>query len=222
MGSLRLPGKVLMKIQGQSMLARSIDRLRAAQVVDRVVVLTTRLAEDEQVADEARRAGADVYRGPVLDVLTRFRGASEAFAPEVIVRATADNPLIDIGSVDRVVCALREAKLDWCIEGDLPVGAATEALTAVALEEVDRKAVTVRHREHVTLYIKEHPEEFRTAILHPPAALRRPDIRLTVDTPEDFIYVESLVRCLPEEQCPAALVKYLSLVKPHLRAAVLG
>lgn len=223
MGSTRLPGKVLLKIQGQSILIRAIGRLRAAQVLDGVVVLTTRLDEDDQVADEALRAGADVYRGPTLDVLTRFREASEAFAPEVIVRATADNPLIDIGSVDRVVCALRANRMDWCIEGDLPLGAATEALTAAALEEVDRKAIEFRHREHVTLYIKEHPEEFRTAILRPPDALRRPDVRLTVDTAEDFGYIESLVRRVPEEQYPIALERYLSLVvEPSLRDAVLG
>ena len=222
MASTRLPGKVLLKIQGKSILARAIGRLRAAQFLDGVVVLTTRLGEDDRVADEALRAGADVYRGPALDVLGRFRGASETFAPEVIVRATADNPLIDIGSVDRVVCALRADKLDWCIEGDLPVGAATEALTATALEEADRRAIEIRHREHVTLYIKEHPDEFRTAILHPPDALRRPDVRLTVDTPEDFDYVESLVRRMPEEQYPVALVRYLSLIEPSLHEAVLG
>ena len=216
-----MPGKVLLKIQGQSILTRAIVRLRAAEVIDGVVVLTTRLGEDDQVADEALRAGADVYRGPALDVLRRFRGAAETFAPEVIVRATADNPLIDIGSVDRVVCALRAKQLDWCVEGDLPVGAATEALTTGALEEADRRAIEIRHREHVTLYIKEHPDEFRTAILRPPEALRRPDVRLTVDTPEDFDYVEGLVRRVPEEQHPVALERYLNLIEPSLHEAVL-
>lgn len=216
MGSTRLPGKVLLKIRGQSILARAIERLQAARVIDGVVVLTTRMGEDDRVADEALRAGADVYRGPALDVLRRFQGASETFAPEVIVRATADNPLIDIGSVERVVCALHANRLDWCIESELPVGAATEAMTADALEEADRRAIEVRHREHVTLYIKEHPDEFRTAILRAPDPLRRPDVRLTVDTPEDFDYVESLLLRLPEEPHPVALEKYLNLIEPSL------
>lgn len=220
MGSTRLPGKVLLKIRGQSILCRAIERLQAARVIDGVVVLTTRMGEDDRVADEALRAGADVYRGPALDVLKRFQRASETFAPEVIVRATADNPLIDIGSIDRVVCALRAKRLDWCMEGELPVGAATEAITAEALEEADRRATDIRYREHVTLYIKEHPDEFRTATLSAPGPLRRPDVRLTVDTPEDFDYVESLLLRLPEEPHPVELERYLDLIEPPVHEPV--
>ena len=212
MGSTRLPGKVLMKMAGKSILFRAIERLQAARVLDGVVVLTTTLKEDNRVVDEALGAGADIYRGPTWDVLRRFQEASERFAPEVVVRATADNPLIDIGSVNRTVEALRRGKLDWCMEGDLPLGAATEAVSAVALEKVDRKATAEPHREHVTLYIKEHPEEFQTAILQPPEELRRPDVRLTVDTRTDFDRVGGLVQRMPEGRKPIELAKYLGML----------
>ncbi len=212
MGSTRLPGKVLMKMAGKSILFRAIERLRAARALDGVVVLTTRMEEDNRVVDEAMDAGADVYRGSTSDVLGRFQEASARFAPEVVVRATADNPLIDIGSVNRVVKALRRDRLDWCMEGDLPLGAATEAVSAAALEEVDRKATAEPYREHVTLYIKEHPEEFQTAILRPPDELRRPDVRLSVDTRADFDRVEGLVLRVPERGNPIELEKYLSVL----------
>jgi spore coat polysaccharide biosynthesis protein SpsF len=212
MGSARLPGKVLMRIQGQSILERAIRRLRAARVLDGVVVLTTMLPQDDVVEQEARSAGADVFRGPELDVLRRFQLASDRFAPDFVIRATADNPLIDIGSVDRIVFVLKHRKLDWCMETGLPVGAATEIMTAAALRRVDSSATEQRHREHVTLYIKENPLEFRTALLEPPGSVRRPDVSITIDTTEDFKFVNQMICRLPDERFhPIPLESYLDL-----------
>jgi spore coat polysaccharide biosynthesis protein SpsF len=211
MGSTRLPGKVLLRIRGRSILERAVRRLREAKTVEQVVVLTTELEEDDLVIDEALRLGAWVHRGPVLDVLRRFQQAAERYRPEIVIRATADNPLIDIGSVDRIVHALRFSNLEYCMETGLPVGAATEAITVESLARVDRIAVEPRHREHVTLYVKEHPEEFRLALLLPPDCLRRPEVRVTVDTPEDFMNVESLIESLPEPGRPRPLQAYLEL-----------
>lgn len=209
MGSSRLPGKVLMPIRGQSILERAIRRLRAAPIIDEIAVLTTRLAEDDVIVEEAHRLGAWVYRGPESDVLARFYEAAQQFHPDIIIRATADNPLIEIGSIDRIVGALCSGKLDLCMERELPYGAATEAFTAEALERVHRLAREVPHREHVTLYIKENPEVFCISFLVPPDPLRRPQIRLTVDTPEDFVFVDQLIRCLPEGEYPLSLSEYL-------------
>ena len=209
MGSSRLPGKVLLRIQGKSILERAIWRLQAARTLDAVVVLTTSLAEDDQILQEAQRLGTAVYRGPELDVLGRFQQAAERFGPRIVVRATADNPLIDVGSVDRIVRALKSSDLDYCMEDQLPVGAATEAITAGALRRSALEATEPRHREHVTLYVKEHPEKFRIAFLAPPDALCSPGLRLTVDTPEDFISVEDFIQALPESSLPVPLEQYI-------------
>jgi|WetSurMetagenome_2_1015567.scaffolds.fasta_scaffold59239_3 spore coat polysaccharide biosynthesis protein SpsF len=211
MGSTRLPGKVLMPIQGQSILERAVRRLRAAPVIDTVAVLTTRLKEDDAVVEEARRLGVLVHRGPEQDVLARFYEAAELFRPDIIIRATADNPLIEIGSIERIVGALRCAGLDWCMESGLPYGAATEAITAGALARVHFKAEEADHREHVTLYIKEHPEEFRLSLLTPPDDLRHPHVRVTVDTSDDLLFVDQLIRSLPENGQPLPLSAYLPL-----------
>jgi spore coat polysaccharide biosynthesis protein SpsF len=210
MGSHRLPGKVLMPIQGRSILEWAIRRLRAARLVDGVVVLTTRLAQDDVVVQEAHRVGADVFRGPELDVLLRFQEASERFTPDLVLRATADNPLIDIGSVDRIVAALLRDGLDWCVEHGLPIGAATEVMTTEALSRVNRIATETPHREHVTLYIKEHPKEFRIALLDAPVAVRRPEVRLTIDTATDFESVRQVICRLPDDSDhPISLETYL-------------
>ncbi len=209
MGSTRLPGKVLLRIQGRSLLERAIWRLGAARTVDEVIVLTTTLEEDDAVERECERLGTRVHRGPSLDVLKRYQQASERFGPGIIIRATADNPLVDFGSADRIVRAVRTSKLDYCMEADLPVGAATEAITAEALTRVEREATLAHHREHVTLYVKHHPERFRFALLAPPDAMRQPELRITVDTPEDFIAVEELIQRVPEARSPVPLARYL-------------
>jgi spore coat polysaccharide biosynthesis protein SpsF len=211
MGSTRLPGKVLMRIHGQSILERAIRRLRASPSIDEVAVLTTRLREDDGIETEARRFNARIYRGPEQDVLARFYEAAEKFQPDIIIRTTADNPLIEIGSIDRIVEALRSKGLDWCMEQDLPYGAATEALTAEALRRVHHKAEESHHREHVTLYIKEHTEEFRRLLLSPPEFLRYPQIRITVDTPEDFLFMDQLIGLLPHGVQQLPLGEYLPL-----------
>jgi len=195
MGSTRLPGKVLLRIEGESILERAVKRLREASSPEDVVILTTTLEEDEPIVSEAERLRAPVFRGPSLDVLKRFQLAAEHFRPEIVVRATADNPLVDISSVDRIVRALR--------------GSDTEAIGVRALERSDKLAKQGRHREHVTLFAKENPDEFRLAYLTPPDALRRPEIRLTVDTPEDFMFMEDLIRLVPENGRPLPLERYL-------------
>jgi spore coat polysaccharide biosynthesis protein SpsF len=209
MGSTRLPGKVLMPIMGQSILERAVRRLQAAPVVDAVVVLTTTLPEDDAIECEALKLGVSVYRGSELDVLTRFQEASEKFKPDIIIRATADNPLIDIGSVGRIVQVLHSDLLDLCMEQDLPYGAATEAVRAEALTKVHLLAREARHREHVTLYMKEYPQEFHTAYLKPPGYLRNAGIRLTVDTIEDYRYMNRLIGQLPEGTQPIPLKEYI-------------
>ena len=210
MGSTRLPGKVLMKIDGQSILERAVRRLQAARIVDAVAVLTTTHGEDNAIADEARRLGAYVHRGPDQDVLKRFQEAAEKYCPHIVIRATADNPLIDIGSIERIVRALISDCGDLCMESELPYGAATEAFTAMALAIAHNSAGEDRYREHVTLFIKEHPDQFHVIYLHPPDALRYPEIRLTVDTAEDFAFMDGLIRRLPERGHPIPLIDYLA------------
>jgi spore coat polysaccharide biosynthesis protein SpsF len=211
MRSRRLPGKVLKRIRGQSILERAVRRLRAARSVDEVAVLTTTLDEDDAIVEEASRLEALVHRGPAFDVLTRFQEAAEIYLPEVVIRATADNPLIDIGSVNRIVKALCSQELDYCMELGLPYGAATEALTPAALKTAYLRARKPDDREHVTLYIKEHPDEFHMAFLQAPRGLNQPGIRLTVDTPEDFAFVERLIESIPGGSGPIPLRKYVNL-----------
>jgi spore coat polysaccharide biosynthesis protein SpsF len=101
--------------------------------------------------------------------------------------------------------------LDYCMEKGLPYGAATEAMTAAALARAHAAAREPEHREHVTLYIKERTGEFRVLLLDPPAALRRPDFRVTVDTQEDFDAMERMIGFFPGNRENRPLEDYFNI-----------
>ncbi len=191
MSSSRLPGKVLAPIAGRSLLAHCIDRLRAARVGE-VIVATTARADDEVVAAEAGRLGVRVVRGAVEDVLGRFAQAVEDWDGPYVFRATADNPLIDIDGPRRLLEVL-EAGADYCLEEGLPVGAAVEAVRTEALREAARAATAAYDREHVTPYLRHQRSRFDVRQTPAPAAVYRPNVRLTVDTRADLEFVRSLV-----------------------------
>lgn len=191
MGSYRLPGKVLAPVAGASVLSHCIRRLLAARV-GRVIVATTTRAEDAAVALEAERHGVRAFRGATDDVLDRFVQATVAWSGEYVLRATADNPLVDIGAPARVLKVL-EAGADYCVEEGLPVGAAVEGIRTGALRACAALAQTPYDREHVTPFLKRHPRRFAVRPVAAPVELRRPTLRLTVDTREDLAFVRSLV-----------------------------
>ena len=191
MGSSRLPGKVLAPIGNRSVLAQCVERLRAAQVGDVVVATTTR-PEDEAIVAECGALGVEVMRGPVDDVLARFVAAAAGWSGPYVVRATADNPLVDVDCAARLLRVL-DAGADYAVEEGLPVGAAVEAMRTEVLREAGESASTAYEREHVTPYIKQSPDRFAVRCVPAPFDVRRPSLRLTVDTRHDLQFVRSLV-----------------------------
>jgi spore coat polysaccharide biosynthesis protein SpsF len=191
MGSSRLPGKVLAPLGDRSILAHCIERLQAARVGEVLVATTTR-PEDEAVVAEAQAAGAAVVRGPVEDVLGRFVAALDGWSGPYVIRATADNPFVDIDGAARLL-RLLDAGADYAIEEGLPVGAAVEAMRVEVLREAGELASTDYEREHVTPFIRQSIDRFAVRSTPAPFELRRPSLRLTVDTRQDLQFVRSLV-----------------------------
>jgi spore coat polysaccharide biosynthesis protein SpsF len=193
MGSSRLPGKVLVDIGGMTMLARAVRQLRAASRIDEVCVATTTAAGDDPVAEAARRLDVDVHRGSEHDVLERYRDAARACEAEVIVRVTADCPLLDPAVIDRVVGALGD-DVDYASnthERSYPRGLDVEALHRDTLERIARLATSAAAREHVTSFVLEQPALFRVRQVR--ADRDDSDLRWTVDTDEDLAVVRELV-----------------------------
>jgi spore coat polysaccharide biosynthesis protein SpsF len=192
MGSTRLPGKVLQTIGQQTILAHCVRRLQAADAGPVIVATTTDLRDDE-VAAEARRLGVGVYRGPVDDVLARYIGAAATEASRFIIRATADNPAVDIASARRLLDLMARDGTEYGIESGLPYGSTVEAIGTATLRRVAELTADPADREHVTLYVKNHPSAFRMSAPEAPLALRRPDLRFTVDTPEDLVFMRAVI-----------------------------
>lgn len=191
MGSSRLPGKVLAPIGDRSILAQCIERLQAARVGEVLVATTTR-PEDEAVVAEAQAAGVDVVRGPVDDVLARFVAAIDGWTGPYVIRATADNPFIDVDGPARLL-RLLDAGADYAIEEGLPIGAAVEAMRVDVLREAGQLASSDYDREHVTPFIRQATDRYAVCSVPAPFEVRRPSLRLTVDTRQDLQFVRSLV-----------------------------
>lgn len=190
-GSTRLKGKALEPIGGCSMLERCLRRLIASGVA-RVVLATTRAAEDDALEAIATRLGVATYRGDTNDVLGRFVEAAAAFDLDPIVRATADNPAVDIQGPGRLLAVLRTPGVEYVREEGLPFGAGVEAFTADALIRAAARARGPYDREHVTTFMRRHPQLFCVRELAAPAPLWRPLLRLTVDTRQDLEWMREL------------------------------
>jgi spore coat polysaccharide biosynthesis protein SpsF len=183
MGSTRLPGKVLARIGRRTILEHCVRRLERSRFP--LVVATTEQAEDDLVERAAQSLGAEVYRGPVEDVLSRVIGAANAFGFTEIIRATADNPFVDMDAARRASTARQRGAADHAIECGLPIGAAVEAVSLDALVRARDLATDPYDREHVTSLVRRDPR-FRALRAVAPGLVRRGGMRLTVDTPDDL------------------------------------
>lgn len=188
MGSTRLPGKVLRPLAGEPMLARCVRRLLHSRTLDQVVVATTTGEDDDAIVDLCRARGWPWFRGECEDVLDRYYRAARQFGAGVVVRVTSDCPLLGPWVVDQVVSALGSADLASNVipRHTWPRGLDAEAVRMDALERAWREDTNPATREHVTLYIKRHPELFRLVGVNNDEDLSQ--MRWTVDTPEDYAF----------------------------------
>ncbi len=222
MGSTRLPGKVLASLAGRSILAHCIDRLCARSGLP-VIVATTVLPEDDRVATEAARLGASVYRGPVDDVLTRYVQAADQWNVTHLIRATADNPAVDLDAPARTIAILLRTGVDHVVEHGLPIGAAVEAVAVDALRRASELATDPFDREHVTPLIR-RDERFTALPALPPAQVRHPRLRLTIDTAADLAFVRRVFAYARETSGePTALVHLIAAAtRVHLMRRAAG
>ena len=202
MTSTRLPGKVLMEVAGKPLLLHHLGRLRRANQVDSVVLATTTNATDDPVAELAENFGVTVFRGDEHDVLSRFAGAAAMVGADIVVRVTADCPLIDPGLIDQLVDRYMDGReenppIDYLgiDTSRYPRGFDAEVFARSLLDEADRSAVDPAEREHVTPFIYRRPERFRLGTPLAPQKGAWP-YRLCVDEPDDLEVVRLLLGAL--------------------------
>jgi spore coat polysaccharide biosynthesis protein SpsF len=192
MASSRCPGKALAPLAGRPLLEVLLERMRSTGLP--VVLATSRGADNDPLAELAGRLGVPVFRGDEDDVLRRHVECAWEHAADALVRVTGDNPLTDTETLQDLVAAHVAALADYTyVPGDaLLMGILPEVISTSALDR-SWTAGEARHRsELVTLYIKEHPEGFRILTRPLPEGLYRPDLRLTVDEPEDVALMQAV------------------------------
>jgi len=199
MGSERLPGKVLLEIEGQTMLERVVRRVQQSRLITMVVVATTKDPADDEVANAASGIGADVTRGSETDVLDRYHQAAEEFNAHVVVRISADSPFIDPTVIDQAIEAYLSARpaVDYAsnkLSPSFPLGLDVEVFSRDALDRSWREATESFQRAHVTVYIHQNPLLFRLL----PVVTERDlhSMRWTVDTPEDIDFARQVFKRL--------------------------
>src|SRR5881398_3615724 len=193
MGSTRLPGKVLMTVGTEPVLARVVHRLRRAALIDGIIVATSDRPADDAVVRECNRLQVACFRGSENDVLDRYWQAAQWCGAEAIVRITSDCPLIDAELTDQTIQAFLSQPADYAsnaLERTYPRGLDTEVFTITALERAWREAREPYEREHVTPYIYEHPELFRLVSVRDERDYSA--YRLTLDTHEDLQLIRTI------------------------------
>ncbi len=194
MGSTRFPGKVLADLAGRPVLSWVTSRCGLATTVQRVVVATTTESEDDAIEALCVAEQVACYRGSVNDVLGRYQEAAKTFDLDVVVRVTADCPLMDPDVIDDVVTSLLTSRTDYASNSlpmSLPHGLEVSAMTRAALDRIANEATSPSHREHVTLYARQRPHAFSTrAVEYDTDAF---DLRITIDHPIDLEVVRFVV-----------------------------
>jgi spore coat polysaccharide biosynthesis protein SpsF (cytidylyltransferase family) len=204
MGSSRLPGKALARIGTRTVVGHCLARLMARQAAP-LILATTAGADDDCLVHEAERYGADVFRGSSTDVLNRFVETVRGAGARYVVRATGDNPAVDLEAPGRTLALLRSTGADYVREDGLPCGAGVEAMTAKALELAALIAEDPADREHVTAAMRRDRSRFNVHVGRVPRHLRRPDLRLTLDTDDDLEYLRRISSRLGDSSIEAEL-----------------
>lgn len=202
MNSSRLPGKVLLPLPLNgltSVLGHVVARAKQLAAGQKVLVATSTLAADDPLAAAARALHVSVFRGNEQDVLGRFCGALAEVEAEVVVRITADNPAIDPNFMRAAVNHHEATRADYTLTTGLPLGTNIEVISANALRRAGAEATRPDEREHVTPYLRRHPELFRLETLPLAVAPAVAALRLTLDYPSDYALLHLLFSQLPAD-----------------------
>lgn len=193
MGSTRLSGKVLKDISSKPMLWHVVNRLRQSKLTEEVIVATSTLKEDEEIVKFCNQEKIEVFCGEQKDVLGRYYKAAKEVGADLIIRVTADCPMIDPEIVDLIIEKFEVGKFDYVsnvIKRTFPRGLDTEVFSFDTLKKVWQEAEEEKYREHVTLFILDNPESFKIASFEGKVDLS--DLRWTVDKPRDLDFVRAV------------------------------
>jgi spore coat polysaccharide biosynthesis protein SpsF len=198
MGSSRLPGKALCEIDGKPLIEHLLDRLSTCSRLDQTVIATTDLVEDDLVVNYCKNYGVACFRGSPTDVLSRITSACKVHDARVGVVVYGDGPLIDPQIIDYAIEQYLSLDSVDFVGNDLvssfPAGMEVEVFSMAALGRCNLLCKDKNIREHGTLYLRQNPQLFRIESFEAEDQLRRPDLVLEVDAPEDLAVIGPIAK----------------------------
>jgi spore coat polysaccharide biosynthesis protein SpsF (cytidylyltransferase family) len=195
MNSERFPNKVLEKIDGEPMISFVLNQVNKSKLIDKIVVASTLNPKDKLLIEKIKDYGYDTFAGSEDDVLDRYYQAAKKFGAKIIVRITADCPLIDPQIIDKVIKKFQETDCDYCSNiqpPTFPDGLDVEVFSFEALERAWKEAKLISEREHVTHYLWKNKDKFKISNLENGEDLSK--MRFTVDEIEDIVLINKIVR----------------------------
>lgn len=190
MGSTRLPGKVMAKIGTKTVLEILVNRLKRSTCLDDIIIATTKNKMDNKIVNISQKIGVKSYQGNENDVLARYVESSEMYDADIVVRVTADNPLTDPKLTDKLIKFHLKNDADFTYCEDTPLGISVEIINKKALKIANENANSNAEREHVTLYFRKNPQNFKIQKFK--SFLDNENIRLTVDTKQDLELIKKI------------------------------
>lgn len=189
MGSTRLRGKSLMMLSSYSLLETVVRSVKRNAFIDKVIVATSTLPEDDAIKGLCLDKGIECYRGDSIDVLSRFISVAETLEKEdTIVRVTADNPINNHKASEIVFNHHIESNNDYTCVGGLSHTVYEYIKVEALLKLKNAEDLMADDKEHVTMYLRQRPEVFETSEIDPDLLGLNSDLDklLTVDRKEDY------------------------------------
>jgi spore coat polysaccharide biosynthesis protein SpsF len=190
--STRLPGKVLKELpyaSGITCLGQVIRRLKKSKKLNDIIVATTKEKEDNEIINIVKKENVKYFRGSKKNVLSRYYFAAKENNIDLIVRITSDCPCIDAAITDLTIDDHINKMADYTTNSlvrTYPHGFDVEVFNFNVLEKAHKNATKDYEKEHVTPYINRNPKKFKINIVKAPQELYASDIRITLDTEEDY------------------------------------
>lgn len=220
MNSNRLPGKVMLPLDGVPVIEHIISRLKESESVDELVVATSEGQSDDIIETAVGPMVNTIYRGSESDVLGRMFQAAKSVHADTIVRVCADNPFVSGKLLDHAINKLTSGKHDYVstkLERTLPLGFDIEAFTMESFVDVEKHSSEPYEREHVTVYYRENPDEFSRGnvssnkIFQQSDLHDRTELRLTLDEAADYMLMNRIYEGLNTDAEPSceAVIRYI-------------
>lgn len=215
MGSTRLPGKVLKEVLSRPLLSFQIERMKKSKLINELVIATTPLG-NEKIMELCEKESVPYFVGSESDVLDRYYQAAKKHEADIVVRMTSDCPIIDPEIIDQVIQMYVDGNYDYVSntqDRTFPRGMDVEVFSMDALEKTHKEAAIEYEHEHVTPYIYLNRDKF--SVGQYTQVNDTNDIRLTVDTTEDFLVIRNIFNELYNNKPDFLLADILDVLEKY-------